>query len=417
MRLTQHNIGIGDVFSFVAPIFQIVQIQLAGTLLASDVLLLAALPVAYLRHPERLRQKPIPAILALGSFWLMAQIVTDLLRNTAPTDYIRGWSKIFFLLVNIVVVWVVVCRTRRRFVYYGIGLALGAILGFFVYPSAEALISPWKFAIGVPVTMLVAMWTAHSAKSPYIGVFVPLVILAVVHAFEDFRILAVISFVTAIYVLSLKSALASNRQFGKARAVALALTVVLGMVVFGLVYGHYAKQGVFGRYAQHKLEAQEDGEGGLLLGGRSEILASGPAIIDSPLLGHGSWARDPTYSGMLADRRAELGYKNYRDLGGGGSRDDLIPTHSYIFGAWVEAGVAGGLFWLFILAFTVHTLLKASGSVPLLPIFAFSGFMLIWDILFSPLGSPTRFVAPYFVVAMVLLRVCGLSQRPLAEDF
>jgi hypothetical protein len=30
--------------------------------------------------------------------------------------------------------------------------------------------------------------------------------------------------------------------------------------------------------------------------------------------------------------------------------------------------------------------------------------MLTWDTLFSPLGTPTRFVAPFFVAAIILFR-------------
>jgi len=192
---------------------------------------------------------------------------------------------------------------------------------------------------------------------------------------------------------------ANREQFGRSRLALLALTVAGGIMAFTVVYSHYAELGVFGEYAQQKLEAQS-GEGGLLLGGRSEILASGPAILDSPLLGHGSWARDSTYGAILVDRRADLGYKSFQS----GKSDDLIPTHSYLFGSWVDAGVMGGVFWLFMLGFTLKTILSASGTEPLLPLFAFLGLMLSWDTLFSPLGTPTRFVAPYFMAAMVVLR-------------
>src|SRR4029077_2045909 len=141
---------------------------------------------------------------------------------------------------------------------------------------------------------------------------------------------------------------------------------------------------------------QGAGEGGMLLGGRREILASEQAIVDSPILGHGSWARDPKYAAILEERSDELGYKRFQ---GGGRKDDLIPTHSYLFGSWVDAGIAGGIFWVFILVFTIRGMLGASGTEPLLPILAFSALMLAWDILFSPLGTPTRFVAPFFMAA------------------
>jgi hypothetical protein len=390
-------LSLGDAFSVIVPLLQAVELQMAGTLLASDVLLLAALPIALLRHPERLRQRPVPTVLTLGVFWFVAQIVTDLVRNSAAEDYLRGWLKICFVLVNFTVVWLVICAHRRRFVLYGIGLAVGTILSFYTHPSGDAMRSPWKFALGIPITMLVAMLVAHSKKYRYVGVLLPLTALATVHVFEDFRILAVICFIAALYSLFLTSP--KGAHFGRFRLIMLTLTVAGGIAAFDLVYSHYAQLGVFGEYAQRKLEAQS-GEGGLLLGGRSEILASSQAILDSPFLGHGSWARDPTYAAILDTRRAELGYKRFQ----GGKNDDLIPTHSYIFGSWVEAGIAGGAFWSFVLGFTLYAILGASGTEPLLPLFAFAGLMLSWDILFSPLGTPTRFVAPYFIAAMVLFR-------------
>jgi hypothetical protein len=390
--------SLGDIFSFIVPLLQVVEFQMAGLLLASDIALIIALPIALVRHPDRIKQKPVAALLTLGFIWLVAQIVTDLLRNTSTEDCLRGWFKICFVLINFTVVWLVVCTSRRRFVLYGVGLALGTILSFWFHPSEHALVAPWKFGLGIPITMLVAIFAAQYQRYRYLCILLPLGTLAFVHALLDFRILAVISFIVAVFSLFLMST--GREQLGRFRLAMLILTVMAGITAFTFAYSYYAGQGTFGDYAKRKLEAQS-GEGGLLLGGRSEILGSSQAIWDSPWLGHGSWARDPVYAAILADRRADLGYKAFQD----DKKDDLIPTHSYIFGSWVDAGIGGGLFWLFMLGFTIHTLLGASGREPLLPLFAFSGLMLAWDILFSPLGTPTRFVAPYFMAAMFILRV------------
>jgi hypothetical protein len=400
-------VSLGDAFCFLVPVLQFLRFDLVGEMCVSDFLILAALPIAVLRHPERLRQKPVPTILTLGLFWLIAQIVTDLVRNSAPVDYLRGWSKICLLLANFTLVWLVACRSRRRFVLYGTGLGIGVILAFYAYPSGDALVSPWKFALGGPVTLLVVMGLSLAVRNSYLGIILPLTAMAVLHAFEDARNLAVITFVTAVFSVFNMSTAAGKQRLGRSRLAFLVLAIACGVWGFAQVYSHYAEQGVFGEYAQRKLEAQTSGAGGLLLGGRGEILASSQAILDSPLLGHGSWARDPIYAAILTQKRAELGYKEV-DVNGR-RRDDLIPTHSYLFGAWVEAGLAGALFWLFFLGFTIHTLVKVSGSEPLLPLFAFAGFLLGWDILFSPLGMPTRFISPYFMVAMVTLSTLRIS--------
>jgi hypothetical protein len=402
--------SLGDVFCLVAPLLQFVQIQLVGVLQATDVVLLAALPIAVIRHPERLKQKPVPAILMLGSFWLFSQIVTDIVRSSASEDYLRGWTKIILILVSFTVLWTVVCTSRRRFILYGIGASLGGILTLYVHPSDQMLDSPWKFGLASPLTLLVVICVALGAKHRYLGVVLPMTILVVVHAFANTRSLAMICILTAAYSLFQMSAVTNESRLDGRRLALLGGIVAASIWGFTALYSHYALQGVFGDYAQQKLEAQQSGSGGLLLGGRGEILASAQAILDSPLLGHGSWARDPTYAAILTENSKELGYKSFQ---GAGKPDDLIPAHSHIFGAWVEGGAVGGVFWLFVLVHAIRSMLKVGGWEPLLPLFAFAGFLLVWDILFSPISPDRRFVTPYFMAAMVLLQTFRSSSPNL----
>jgi len=391
-------LSLGDLFCFLAPALQFVQIQTVGTLLATDLALLAALPIALLRHPERLRQKPVPTILALGIFWLFSQVATDLYRVSAPEDYLRGWIRIVLILVSFLVVWTVACTSLRRFVLFNVGIAVGGILTLSLHPSEDMIFSPWKFGLAGPITMLVVTSVACWAGRSRLALLVPLVLLTVVHSYANTRSMALICLLTAIFSLFHLSVGGTRRRVGGGRLALLAGVGAVCIYGFMALYSHYAEQGAFGLYAQQKLEAQS-GEGGMLLGGRSEILASGQAILDSPLLGHGSWARDPAYAAILENSRAALGYKVFQYS----KPDDLIPTHSHVFGSWVEAGLAGGVFWIFILYYVISSLIKIRGGEPLLPLFAFMGFMLVWDILFSPISPERRFVTPYFLAAMILL--------------
>jgi hypothetical protein len=159
-------ISMGDVFAFVVPMLQAIEIPVAGTLLAADLAMVAALPLALIRHSDRLKQKPIRTILMLGGIWLASQVVTDLVRESVAEDYLRGWIKIIFVLINFTVVWLVVCGSRRRFIIYTVGISLGTIAAYYVHPSAEAMLSPWKFSLGVPVTMLVALVGNSERKFP-----------------------------------------------------------------------------------------------------------------------------------------------------------------------------------------------------------------------------------------------------------
>jgi hypothetical protein len=395
----KHLPSLGDLFCFFAPALQFLQVQFVGTLQATDVIMLIAFPIAVIRHPERLRQKPVPAILTLGLLWLGSQIITDFVRHSAPEDYLRGWSRLALILVSFTVSWIVVCRSRQRFILYGVGVALGGLVTFYFQPNDQMLDSPWKFGLAGPITMLAIIAMALAAKHRYVGIVLPTAVLVLIHSYANTRSLAMICLLTAIYSLFHSSAYKTASPLNGRRLVILTGLVVLGIWGFTQLYSHYALEGVFGDYARQKLEAQT-GSGGLLLGGRGEVLASEQAILDSPILGHGSWPRDSTYSAILAESRRELGYKEFQT----GKVDDLIPMHSHIFGAWVEGGVAGAVFWVFVLYFAVVALAKVRGTEPYLPLFAFAGFVLVWDLLFSPISPERRFVTPYFMAAMVLLQ-------------
>jgi len=135
------------------------------------------------------------------------------------------------------------------------------------------------------------------------------------------------------------------------------------------------------------------------------LLGSIPAIYDSPILGHGSWAKDWTY--LKAEREALLllGYKESFGI----TREDYIsgniPAHSYFLQAWVWAGVVGAIFWAWVFAFTARAFLRIyPPTAALLPLFSLVALSLLWEILFSPFGELVRIIFPYFMMVVMTLR-------------
>jgi hypothetical protein len=186
----------------------------------------------------------------------------------------------------------------------------------------------------------------------------------------------------------------------KRRAVVLgSIATLFGAWAITAGYSYAATEGWLGEQARQTYLSQSAGEGGILLGGRSDVIAAAAAIIDSPVVGHGSWARDPKYAALEADRRAAMGYRYTGSL----KDQDLIPSHSHLLGAWVEAGVMGAVFWAWILGLTVKSLARASGTEPLFPFIVFVAFLLIWNVFFSPYGAEMRFLNTYSIYAVIAL--------------
>ncbi len=391
-----------DVLVFLVPLFIFLKFQIGGDIFVSEILLLFMLPGLLILGGARL-SKPLPLkFLVLGLLWLASQIMTDLVRDSTFHDASRGWAKIAFTLLNFCSLYLLIDGRAKRIVLFAAGLSAGQILGFYFAPNVYAESDPWKFGLGSPVTLAIillgiALNRGRSGNIPVWTATFPAV-AAVLNLYLGFRSLAAFCFIAAGYtvIASLLGA-AMGRDSKKARLRLFALLLGLAASAWGFseIYSRSAQSGLLGADEKEKFESQR-GDLGILLGGRSEIFSSGAAIQDSLLLGHGSWARDMKYNFIARARGAEYGYKISASV------DDLIATHSFIFGAWVEAGVLGALFWLWVFVLPLRVLSNmARPVVPIAPLIAFFSLGLVWAILFSPFGADQRVYIPYSVVVMM----------------
>jgi hypothetical protein len=398
---------IGDTASFVIPALAFLYLHLGGVLYATDVCLLAAFPFVVYRHRRWLQIKPVRMFLYMGLLWLAAQVLTDIIRHSPFEDYSRGWSKILLTLTHFATIALLIRQSQRRLILYGAGLVVGGVLTFFIAPGEFAADYPWKFGLSLPITILVCLLAGMIARRSRIAAVTMLATIGAINLFLGFRSLGGVCTAAAIYSYFQLSPRFADSRLRKLQKVWTVAGLAAGVWGISAIYGHGAESGWFGEVEREKYELQSSGDAGIVLGGRYDLLGASVAIFDSPLLGHGSWAKDPMYRAILNASMAELGYEN---TGADDLQDGLIPSHSYLFGAWVESGIVGALFWFWVLWLTASALMRASGREPLVPFFAFMGMLLVWNVLFSPYGADARFTATYFVYAMILF--ASHSQAP-----
>jgi O-antigen ligase len=180
------------------------------------------------------------------------------------------------------------------------------------------------------------------------------------------------------------------------------LALGAGGLAFGMIK-LATMSGMMGQESQEKNQQQSQAVGGMFVGGRPEILVSSRAVFDSPILGHGSWARDSKYIEMLRDIKSRYGIA-YDPAAGEEEAADVIPTHSYLFGAWVWAGILGAVFWLYVLSKVIKSIVKLSLLRPsTMPLYAYLLVRQFWNILFSPFGSTERILTAFVIVIMIEL--------------
>ncbi len=405
-----------DLLVFIIPTLRFLDVHMVGRLLASELVILALFPIVLSSGGRRLLD-PVPRMfIFLALLWLMGQIVSDVILDTPYQDYIRGWAKITIFLLNFSVLYILIGRNIRRIWIFTGGLIIGGFASYLVGQESLAEIDPWKFGYGFPITLiaiLIASRLGKKGKWRHNASLIVILFVAIVNFYMGSRALGGVCSLTAIFLffhrLMIQRRPRTNKTSFKKRLIMILLT---GMAGWGIiqVYEHAASAGWLGEDAELKYEMQAFGDYGLLIGGRSEILISTQAIMDSPILGHGSWAKDYKYADAYIELKRELGY-----VVGSSEDEGYIPSHSHLFGAWVEAGVLGGVFWMWILVLAVRLLIKQLNGLPmsLTPLVVFLTITLVWHVLFSPFGFQMRLMMPFYIVVIMLClpRQTGLMHR------
>jgi hypothetical protein len=394
---------------FAIPLTLPLTIGIGGHLLVPELLFFLCLPFL-LKKRHMFRDKLPRTFFLLAAVWFLGQVVTDIIRHSELGDLMRGWAGILFLCTNFLAIYALVDGRRRRLAVFIIGLGLGGVCKALFAPSAlwadEPLTVSWKFGLGQSVSLLVLVLPFLRPKRPLWRIFgiIAQFILAPVHLFLNARSLCGI--LTAAGAANAFCKIVRIRQLSLKAVILIAgLTAGTAWSVTAM-YQTLAAAGYLGAAALSKYQKQTEGSLNMLVAGRSEVLGSIPAIIDSPIIGHGSWARDIRY---VLIRLATLERSGYEI----GFIDDRIPTHSALLGAWVQAGMAGAVFWGWIVILALRAGFRMFLSPSSLPLAAYMICMLLWDSLFSPLGMEQRILIPAYVSCAMLVLERRLQCKPI----
>ena len=385
---------------FIAPLTQAVEVSLVGRLMLTEIIFLIALPFVLIKYGNAVFSRLPLTFLVLGLAWFASAVITDIIREIEFEDWVRGWVRISFILVSFSVIYLLVNLDVRRLCIFYAGNSIGLLISVGFFPSMPAEIDPWKFGIGFALNCLLVsaatFWGRRGlGRVAYFSVPMVAMVSLLLNARSAFA-LSIAAWVASL-IFGVKSGVRRKISVGSVFALGAAACVLLAIIVGS--YNYMAASGALGEEAQKKNEFQAQSDLGLLLGGRSEALVSIQAIMDSPLIGHGSWAKNIDYAYMLQIIRMQAG----AFFGSTELASELIPSHSYLMGSWVEAGLMGGVLWIWVLVLCARAMLAMYRAPSIAtPLATFVVLALMWDIPFSPLGASARFTAPAAICAAML---------------
>ncbi len=392
-----------------------IQFNVGGRLILSEILAIFLLPVLYALKGRLFRGIQQRRVIGLGLLWLVGLVATDLIRGTKFEDYSRGWALVSFTLIDFALIFLLaenkVSRIKLLFVGYAIGTGLETLLT----PGVDGML--WKMggddAVLLGALALLSLWTPSGIQARRFGIALEAA-NAVLGVLFNARNVAGRAFVDAIMLASSLFRPSSGFKLAQSRQtmIILALLALPTMYVGLSGYAYLAQSGVMGDSARATYAAQSNssfGPFGVLFGGRPEIFVASQAIADSPIIGHGSWARSMDYYLRFRQLAAlgfdvrESGVTDPSALVASRGMEPEIPAHSILFGSWVWAGVFGAVFWCYALYLIVRcfgaALIRMDTVAPLL---VHASTLMLWDILFSPYGNDRRFEAAIFLTAAII---------------
>ena len=343
-------------------------------------------------------------LLVLLLFWFFNQVITDLIVGSDYYDLMRGWMKILMLGVCLISVVCFFNTEGRRLDGFLMALLLVFFSNLFISKYIGNLEGLWKFGLARPVLYLCAMLPVFFVfgykKMFFVFIFVGAISVAIFATRSYAMISFLVAFMVVISWLRFRKNWASNFQLLNKINITILVSGFILAAGFGAAISKQLLTFWDDRQAE-KIGGQAEAELNYFLSSRPEFISAGKAISDSPLIGHGSWAKDRQYYEYMLAVLEEAG----RTIKG--EVDPMrIPSHSHILGSWVESGFLGGLFWVVVLFIAVKNATDIGRIVgEYRALVALCSILLIWDIVFSPYGGDRKFInAIFLAVPMVLYR-------------
>lgn len=410
------------------------KLQVIASLSITEIIVLVSAPLIFIKNYQQMRRDGVMPFFIVSLLMIFGCVVASIANKIAPQFVLRGMAVTCIISCSIIFSHWILRNDPSGFKWMFLGGAISGILSTFVMQSAveltqygddaDAIMSGpiyWIQRLGAFVYLPSRGWYLQIPM--LYNIIAPLFMAA-------FSMLTTVSgrsaaLVSIAYVALViiggrkqRTMVRLSRHFWGICGVG-----ILAVFVMHAAYRAVATKGWLGEESRVKYEIQSQGEnsiGRLILGGRAQSFVGLLACRDKPIVGWGPWAIDT--KGYREEFMMKYGtmedviefYRSQQRLATAGvANDHLIPCHAYITEFWLWYGIAGLIFWIYVMFVLLRYLRQDAYAVPQwFAWLACSVPGMFWGILFSPFAD--RFGVPLFVVACLMARAVrkGLFSIP-----
>src|SRR5260370_1239625 len=181
-------------------------------------------------------------------------------------------------------------------------------VGYFLNPYGYSLTEPCKFGVGHAISGLIVLLATCCYARRFVCAGL-LLFAGLLNVFMVSRAAGLVCALATSFVGS-QALLSQGTKRSAAHTLMLPAAILLATFAIARTYAFAANHGLLGAKPRLAYQSQSSGSFGVLVVGLRDSLASIRAIMDSPIIGHGSWPTGSTYTLYLAHLMASLGYRN-----------------------------------------------------------------------------------------------------------
>lgn len=368
------------------------KLNLVGELYSTEIAVIICAVIVFISKKQHLQIDTdlFKKYLIFGLLLLVGYIVSDLINQTPENMYMRGWGRVLLLLTDLVAITIIFGAQKNTVIWFFLGMAIGNIS--VLLASGKLNLDTFKFYWAIPLILIIcSLLPKFSIKLTSLV----LILVGLAYIRYDFRSAGAIAVVLGGLLF-----LGSRRDLKKVK--------LLPILIIGFLAAFAIKTTL--EITTDKLETRRATSSV----GRFAALSVGlQAIIDSPLIGTGSWGNNTEkYAKALyeetKDEMRQLGQRYHRE-------GDSFVAHSQIIQSWMEGGLLAAAFFIFygyrILKSAQFVLLKTSVN-QYTAIYGFNLILGFWHLFMSPFGGDHRVnIASCIAITISVMYFNNLSKN------
>lgn len=391
------------------------QIRVVGSIGISEFVMFLVAPFVFLVDHRRLKADGFMPFVWLSILTCFGCLVSGMINHTDLVSLLKGFAAPHAVFAATVVVHWLLRRDFSALKWLILGVFLSNIVCVFIFQqgaytfregeflegseaTAAVVSNPlfWSSRISAILMLPISMYYlstpyAYSATLPFVAA-----LIKILFSDSSGRAAALVSCLAGFYIFVAGKSVRRMRQVGRHFLLIVMLLFTL-LIIGKQVYVYAASNNYLGEKAREKYFKQTQGSSStlkIIMGGRLEFFTAIKACIDRPIIGFGPKPIDTKgyYEEMLRKYGNIDDYETYvRSVMGQarlGITEHYIPAHSGLASFWLQYGIVGLVFWLYILAMFLKYFTKYSHGVPQWYGYCVMGISAsLWDTFFSPFAG------------------------------